>query len=274
MPYLVLATAFDGTLAQDSRVGERALNAFERLRASGRRLDELLAEPLADVFLDTLREFGVTEIAVGEVIVATWVPHESGVPKAIRETGLELLIVFNKDAVMVLSFHETVGIGDAENDHAFLQRCKCTVAVSNAVPSIKQLAARVTQSAAGEGVAELIDELIGDDLVGLEGKFPQHLVTVGAYLDGRPIFFRDPEKRYNLKAHDLNIFAQLAEGIDDETWLFHLRRGDYSRWFRGAVKAPYLADQAQRIEQRANLQPEETRNLVRRLIETRYTLAE
>ena len=63
--------------------------------------------------------------------------------------------MFNKDAVMVLpagvnkatgldyalrklglSFHETVGIGDAENDHAFLQRCECAVAVSNAVPSI------------------------------------------------------------------------------------------------------------------------------------------
>ena len=70
-------------------------------------------------------------------------------------------------------------------------------------------------------------------------------------------YFRGPEKRHNLKAHNLNIFAQIAEGIDDETWLFHLRRGDYSRWFRDAVKDPYLADQAERIEQRVNLQPEE-----------------
>jgi hypothetical protein len=86
-------------------------------------------------------------------------------------------------------------------------------------------------------------------------------------------YFRGPGNRHNLRAQNLNIFAQIAEGIDEETWLYHLGRGDYSRWFRDAIKDPYLADQAERIERRQHLQPRETRDLIRGLIETRYTLA-
>jgi hypothetical protein len=70
------------------------------------------------------------------------------------------------------------------------------------------------------------------------------------------------------------MFSQIAEGIEEETWLFHLHRGDYSKWFRDAIKDPYLADQTERIERRQNLRPMETRDLVRRLIDARYTLPE
>lgn len=87
-------------------------------------------------------------------------------------------------------------------------------------------------------------------------------------------FFRGPGNRQNIKAHNLTIFSQIAEGIDEETWMFHLRRGDYSRWFRKAVKDSYLADHAERIEQRSDLRPAETRNLIRSFIESRYTLPE
>ena len=85
-------------------------------------------------------------------------------------------------------------------------------------------------------------------------------------------YFRGPDARQNLKAQNLTVFSQLAEGIDQETWLFHLHRGDYSRWFRDAVKDTYLADQTERIEQRSNLEPGEARNLIRHLIDIRYTL--
>jgi hypothetical protein len=87
-------------------------------------------------------------------------------------------------------------------------------------------------------------------------------------------YFRGPAGRHNLKAHNLVMFSQIAEGIDEETWLFHLHRGDYSRWFRDAVKDLYLADHAERIEQRQDLRPAETRELMRSLIEGRYTLPE
>jgi hypothetical protein len=87
-------------------------------------------------------------------------------------------------------------------------------------------------------------------------------------------FFRGPDNRLNLRAQNLAVFAQIAEGIDDNTWMFHLRRGDYSRWFRSAVKDPYMADQAERVERRPDFQSAESRRLIISLIETRYTLPE
>lgn len=56
--------------------------------------------------------------------------------------------------------------------------------------------------------------------------------------------------------------------------MFHLVRGDYSRWCRTGVKDKYLADQTERIEQRQDLQPVETRKLIRSFIEAPYTLPE
>ena len=87
-------------------------------------------------------------------------------------------------------------------------------------------------------------------------------------------YFRGPDNRHNLKAQNLAVFSQIAEGIDEETWLFHLRRNDYSKWFRGAIKDPYLADQTERVERRVNLRPTQTRRLIRDLIDSRYTLPE
>jgi hydroxymethylpyrimidine pyrophosphatase-like HAD family hydrolase len=569
MRYLALATDYDGTLATDGQADPAALSALERLRMSGRRsvllsgrrLDDLLtvcprlrlfdyvvAEngavlyeprtreqtclgklPSAE-FLGRLRELTDNSITVGRVVVSTWLPHHVAVLQAIQETGLELQIVFNKEAVMVLpsginkasglehalrklglSRHEAVGIGDAQNDYSFLERCECAVAVANALPSIRGLAAFTTSGDAGRGVKELIEELIADDLSRMHGRLKKNLLTIGLGPDEKPVtiapygvniliagdsgsgkstitagiverliqlayqicivdpegdygtlpevltlggphypvpvsqalavledpamnlnvnllgisladrpeyfrhffpslhamrtrtgrphwiildeahhmipaggghldsvlpqrfgetilvtvhpehvapgvlslvdvviavgpspadtlkalavatgqtlkspgglshqsghavvwfprsgkapfsmrilsggverlrhlrkyaegnmrdrsfYFRGSADRHNLKAHNLAIFCQIAEGIDEETWLFHLRRGDYSRWLRAAVKDAYLADQTERIEQRHDLEPAETRNLIRSFIEARYTLPE
>jgi hypothetical protein len=56
--------------------------------------------------------------------------------------------------------------------------------------------------------------------------------------------------------------------------MYHLRRGDYSRWLEHSLKDHYLADQARRVEQRHDLHPDETRRLIRGLIDARYTLPE
>jgi hypothetical protein len=77
-----------------------------------------------------------------------------------------------------------------------------------------------------------------------------------------------------LKAQNLGVFAQIAEGISESTWMFHLRRSDYSRWFRDAIRDNYLADQVERIERRMDLTPSETRVLILELIRARYTLPE
>jgi hypothetical protein len=145
-------------------------------------------------FVDLLRDRGVRPLSVGRVIVATSEPNEGLVLEAIRELGLELHVIFNKGAVMVLpsgvnkatglkaaaaelnlSMDAVVGVGDAENDHAFLECCRCAVAVANALPSLKDHADIVTEHSHGEGVVELIDRLLADDLSGVEG----HLAPSG-----------------------------------------------------------------------------------------------
>lgn len=85
-------------------------------------------------------------------------------------------------------------------------------------------------------------------------------------------YFRGPQGRQNLKAQNLAVFCQIAEGIDEETWMFHLRRGDYSRWIRDVIKDEELAQGVLDIERRLDLTSSQTRALVRAAIETRYTL--
>ena len=78
------------------------------------------------------------------------------------------------------------------------------------------------------------------------------------------------------------LFSQLADGVDDETWLHHLRRGDYSSWMRESIKDGELADEVQAIEtetvrsatreRRAAESAAESRRRVRAAIEERYTL--
>ena len=565
MRYLALATDYDNTLAADGRVGGATRGALERLRASGRRailvtgrrLDDLLricecselfdyvvaengallyepqshditllAEPPPEEFVAALRRRGVQPLEIGRVIVATHAPQETQVLETIRELGLELQVIFNRDSVMALpagvnkasgtklalrnlgmSPHELVAIGDAENDHSFMRLAECSVAVANAVDSIKAIAAFTTAGGAGDGVIELIDTLIANDLgpvdalltrrhvalgtrldgttvwlppygnnllvvgpsgsgkstfaTGLIERFAedlyqvcvidpegdyvnlQKLVTIGdtqrapsvaeimavlrdpdvhananllgiALADrpgyfagllphlrsmrvrtGRPhwlvvdeahhllprlwghvpqrlnesifltvhpdrlapsilecievviavgaapdktlrefaaaserpapeftgahadkdqvgcwfvrsgeapfamrvipgqaerirhyrkyaegdvrynsFYFRGPIGKHNLKAQNLNVFCQIAEGIGEETWIFHLRRHDYSRWMRDVIKNQELAAAVEDIEKRGDLTPAQSRALVRAAVETRYTLPE
>nr|WP_242016822.1 HAD-IIB family hydrolase [Trichocoleus sp. FACHB-46] len=134
-------------------------------------------------FIQALQERQVDSLAVGRVIVATWKPYETTVLETIRDLGLELQIILNKEAVMVLpsglnkatglkaalermelSPQNVVGFGDAENDLAFLNICALSVAVANALPMVKEQADWVTQGSRGDGVAEVIDQLLTSEL--------------------------------------------------------------------------------------------------------------
>ncbi len=569
MRFLALATDYDGTVANDGCMSPVAVAAIERLRMSGRRAllvtgrqvsdlvavcpylglfdyvvaengavvyephtreSILLAKPPPPEFARRLESLGVSPLELGQVIVATWMPHQHAVLQAIQELGLELQLIFNRSAIMVLpagvnkatgmdfalrkmglSLHEVVSVGDSENDHSLFEASECAVAVANAVPSIRAAAAWVTRGENGHGVAELIDELIHDDLCRVYGQLTKHLIPIGLREDGTEVtappyginvliagpsgagkstvaagiverlidrayqlcivdpegdygtlsdivtlgnqkhavtvnealalledpkislnvnllgiplsdrpaffsqlfpnlqalrtrtgrphwivldeahhmlpaertyfdrvvpqrmgetilvtvhpdhvapealalvdvviavganpeqtlqkfatavgytlpwpeglnlqrqqavvwfprrseppfpiriipgraerirhhrkyaegdmryhsfFFRGPDNRHNLRAQNLSIFAQIAEGIDEETWMFHLRRGDYARWIRDAVKDSYLADQVELVANRTDLTPAQTRTLIRSLIEARYTLPE
>jgi len=567
MRYLALACDYDGTLAHDGRVSEETLAALERVLNSGRKLilvtgreledlqqifsrldlfervvaengallylpatreERLLGERPPEEFVKVLQRRGVGPISVGRVIVATWHPHENTVLEVIRDLGLELQVIFNKGAVMVLpsgvnkatglsaalselglSPHNVVGVGDAENDHAFLSLCECAVAVANALPMLKERADLVTRADHGGGVTELIDQLLASDLSELEPKLARYDILLGTREDGQEVrikpygvnlllagssqggktrlatglierltegryqlciidpegdystlegavvmgnadrapsedevlellekpeqnvvvnllglalehrpsffvgllprlqelrartghphwividethhllppsrdpasltlaqdtygmmmitllpdhiapavlsivdlliaigeapertirafceavgqrppaltpttletgealawwrragaepvrirsvpsrgehrrhhrkyaegelapdisfYFRGPEGKLNLRAQNLILFLQLAEGVDDETWLYHLRRGEYSDWFRQVIKDEGLAAEAARIEQMTDASAEESRQLIRRAIEQRYT---
>jgi hypothetical protein len=88
----------------------------------------------------------------------------------------------------------------------------------------------------------------------------------------RSFYFEGPEGKLHLWAQNLIIFNQLAEGVDDATWEYHLRRGDYSRWFRDMIKDPGLADEAARVEQTPDVSPADSRAQIRAAVEKRYTL--
>jgi hypothetical protein len=88
----------------------------------------------------------------------------------------------------------------------------------------------------------------------------------------RSFYFRGPEGKLNLRSQNLTLFVQLSEGLDDETWLHHLHRGDYSRWFREGVKDDELAQRVETIEREANGSAAHSRALVKQAIEENYTL--
>ncbi len=498
-------------------------------RPAGRE-EKLLAEPPPAALIDAIRKRGVQPLSVGRSIIATREPHQGAVLEAIHELGLEWQVIFNKGSVMVLpsgvnkatglavalkelnlSPHNTAGVGDAENDHAFLSLCEFSAATANALPTVKERADLVTAGTHGRGVTELIDQILADDLRGLSRCLTRHAILLGtrddgsdasldcyglnvlvagtsgsgkstittgllerlaeagyqfvvvdpegdystlegavvlgdpqqaptveaalelltrprqnavvnlvgipiehrpAFFDGllprlqemrartgrphwlvvdeahhllpttwhpssvtlpqqlegmvfitvhpesvaraivaavdlilavgdapdrtirafcqavgqpppplaagmqleprevlawwrrtqqppsrvrcipprserrrhsrkyaegnlgpdRSFFFRGPAGKLNLRAQNLNLFLQLADGVDDETWMHHLRQGDYSEWFRSKIKDADLAGEAEQIERQHGATPEDSRAAIRQAIENRYTL--
>jgi hydroxymethylpyrimidine pyrophosphatase-like HAD family hydrolase/energy-coupling factor transporter ATP-binding protein EcfA2 len=89
----------------------------------------------------------------------------------------------------------------------------------------------------------------------------------------RSFYFRGPDGALNLRAQNLQIFIQMAAGVDDATWLHHLRAGDYTRWFGEAgIKDDELAAAVAAVARDGALSAQESRARVRHLIEQRYTL--
>jgi HAD superfamily hydrolase (TIGR01484 family) len=197
-----LASVFDRLELFDWVVAE---NGAVTLRPMNREVRDLAERPPA-AFIHALQARGVAPLSVGRVIVAGWQPHADIILKTIQEMGLGLQVIFNKSAVMVLpegitkatglsavlrdlglSPHNVVGVGDAENDHAFLSFCECAVAVANALPAVQRHADRVTKGDHGAGVRELIQELLRNDLADWGYRLPRHALLLGTGADGQPV---------------------------------------------------------------------------------------
>jgi energy-coupling factor transporter ATP-binding protein EcfA2 len=87
----------------------------------------------------------------------------------------------------------------------------------------------------------------------------------------REFHFRGPGDKMDLRVQNLKTFVQIAEGIDAETWLFHLKRTDYSKWIREALKDPDLANEIELAEKDEALSERASRNRIKDAILQKYT---
>ncbi|HTU00832.1 MAG TPA: HAD family hydrolase [Candidatus Sulfotelmatobacter sp.] len=225
MIFHVLASDYDGTIAEQGRVADATAAALARVRESGRAVILVTGRTLPDLrrvcadcetmfaaivcengaclhlpathetrilgaapeptLLSDLGRRGVAfELGHSSIHTDATAAHE--VLAAIRAAGVDRTLVFNRGSLMLLpggvtkgtglqtaladvgtSFHNTVGIGDGENDHAFLRECGYAVAVGDAVPALRDRADYVTRAPGPRGVVEFIEEHLLQDLAGL-----------------------------------------------------------------------------------------------------------
>src|SRR5215831_9978307 len=297
MRYHALACDYDGTIAWDGHLTEHTIGALVGVKKSGRKLilvtgreledlmrvcphvglfdrvvaengallyrpatreERQLAEPPPDGFVRELIRRGAERVSTGRVIVATRRPHETKAIEVIGDFGLELHVIFNKGAVMILpsginkatgltaalrelglSAHNVVGIGDAENDHAFLALCECSVAVQNALDTLKRRVDLVTAEGHGDGSVELIQALIATDLEYLEDRL-HHKLLLGKRADGSEVWLQPYGKNVlisgNSGAGKSTLAMGFLERLEEQSYQYLIidPEGDYSS-FPGAV---------------------------------------
>jgi HAD superfamily hydrolase (TIGR01484 family) len=271
MRYLALAVDYDGTLAKDGRVDASTIAALERVAASGRKLilvtgrelpdlleifprvelfdrviaengallyrpaakeTETLAQPPSTTFVQELQRRGVEPLSVGRTIVATLETNAKILLEVIQSLGLELQVIFNKNAAMVLpsnvnkasgllialeeiglSPHNVVAVGDGENDHALLQLAEYSAAVANAVPSLHEQADRALGSTHGAGVVELLEDLLADDLAGKQPRAQRRSILLGNRADGAEVGIAPAEVSLLIAGASGSGKSSLANGV-------------------------------------------------------------
>jgi hydroxymethylpyrimidine pyrophosphatase-like HAD family hydrolase len=214
-PYRLLACDYDGTIAHQGVIAAEAGQALSEAKqaglllalVTGRAFEDLLracsqlewfdlvvAENGAVLYLPApgtvedlaprpperliaaLARWGVP-VSPGRVVIGIPGDAAGTARELIRAHGLDMQIIFNKGAAMILprgvdkgsGLHTglarlgvapeaAIGVGDAENDQALLAAVGLKVAVANALDSLKARADLVTRRPNGAGVAELIRE--------------------------------------------------------------------------------------------------------------------
>ncbi|MGB8389486.1 HAD-IIB family hydrolase [Mycobacterium sp.] len=161
-----------------------------------------LAEPVDRGLDDALAQRGVP-FRRGEVLVAIDGEHAATVVEVIGELGLDCQIIRNRTALMVLpagvtkgtglqavlaevnlSPHNTIAVGDAENDLSMFSVAEIGVAVSDAIASVRRHADLVLDQPDGTGVADL---LAGPYLSGTQRWCPpRRWIDIGTFADQTP----------------------------------------------------------------------------------------
>lgn len=151
-----------------------------------------------------LRQRGV-QFAAGESVVETDASAAPAVLDAIRALELPLILAFNRGRLMILpqaiaksvglrrvlatlrlSIHNTVGIGDAENDHDLLDACEVGVAVEWGSPALQVVADEVIPGRGPAAVADYLLQLIAQVRLS-PAQMGRRRLLLGHQHDGTPV---------------------------------------------------------------------------------------
>jgi hydroxymethylpyrimidine pyrophosphatase-like HAD family hydrolase len=203
------------------------------------------------------------------LLPTTWSPASSAMPKEMGGTILITVHPENVSAAALGLVDVVIATGKTAGD-----------TVSAFAGAVKIAAPRELKTEAPESGEALVW------FVRREGAEPKLMQTRRAkgerrrhkrnYAQGelspeQSFYFRGPEGKLNLRAQNLMTFLQLGEGVDDETWKFHSKRGDFSRWFETVIKDEELAASARAIERNGAEGVGESRKKLRAAVEERYT---
>ncbi len=201
-----------GRRIPDVRAAARDLSCFDvvvgengavlEFPATGRHV--VLGHPPNAAFTEELRRRGVP-VVVGEIIVETDAAAARIALDVLRQLELPLTLTFNRGRLMVLpqaigkstglkqalsalrlSIHNTIGIGDAENDHDLLDACEVGAAVAWGSRALRAVADDVIVGTGPPAVADYIHRVIAQPRLSAAQMGRRHLL-LGYEHDGRPV---------------------------------------------------------------------------------------
>jgi len=187
-------TCFDAIVGENGAVLTFPSNG--RLIRIGRRPSPAVVRELERIGVD---------INVGESVIEAAAEEALKILEVIRRLEQPLSIIFNRDRLMVLpqaiskatglrealfalrlSIHNTVGIGDAENDHDLLDACEVGVAVGWGSPALRAMADEVIEGSGPQAVAGYIDRLSHQARLSA-AQMGRRRLLLGRQEDGGPV---------------------------------------------------------------------------------------
>jgi hydroxymethylpyrimidine pyrophosphatase-like HAD family hydrolase len=187
-------TCFDAVVGENGGVLE--------FPGSGRHV--ALSHPPNAGFIAELQRRGV-QVSVGETVVETDATSACSALDVLRQLEQPLILAFNRGRLMVLpqavakstglrqalaalrkSIHNTVGIGDAENDHDMLDACEVGVAAEWGSPALRAVADEVIAGTGPPAVAEYIRRISQQPRLSA-AQMGRRRLLLGRQHDGTPV---------------------------------------------------------------------------------------
>ena len=170
--------------------------------ASGRHV--AIGHPPARAFIEELQRRGV-EFTAGEIVVETDAVSAAAILDTLRQLQQPLILAFNRGRLMVLpqgvskstglrqallalrlSIHNTVGIGDAENDHDLIDACEVGVAVAWGSAALRAVADEVIDGSGPPAVADYIRRIVRQPRLAA-AQMGRRLLLLGRKHNGDPV---------------------------------------------------------------------------------------